>query len=134
MVLRLKTGNRVGIAIAMFKRPILNYDVVTPEVTSKPENSLANTHIIEHAGKFLAMHEVFPPIEVTKDLETIGPYDFDGKLERNMTAHPKFCPITGEMLMMAAGKTAPFLEYYRCLLYTSPSPRDGLLSRMPSSA
>ena len=23
---------------------------------------------------------------------------------------------------------------YNCLLYTSPSPRDGLLSRMPSSA
>ena len=28
-----------------------------------------------------------------------------------------------------------FLRYYNtCLLYTSPSPRDGLLSRMPSSA
>ena len=25
-------------------------------------------------------------------------------------------------------------EYILCLLYTSPSPRDGLLSRMPSSA
>ena len=25
-------------------------------------------------------------------------------------------------------------EAYDCLLYTSPSPRDGLLSRMPSSA
>ena len=25
-------------------------------------------------------------------------------------------------------------ESYGCLLYTSPSPRDGLLSRMPSSA
>ena len=25
-------------------------------------------------------------------------------------------------------------EYRNCLLYTSPSPRDGLLSRMPSSA
>ena len=25
-------------------------------------------------------------------------------------------------------------HYYSCLLYTSPSPRDGLLSRMPSSA
>ena len=24
--------------------------------------------------------------------------------------------------------------YYRCLLYTSPSPRDATLSRMPSSA
>ena len=25
-------------------------------------------------------------------------------------------------------------EFRHCLLYTSPSPRDGLLSRMPSSA
>ena len=25
-------------------------------------------------------------------------------------------------------------QIYVCLLYTSPSPRDGLLSRMPSSA
>ena len=32
--------------------------------------------------------------------------------------------------------TAPdgFAQAYHCLLYTSPSPRDGLLSRMPSSA
>ena len=33
--------------------------------------------------------------------------------------------------------TTQYLENYnkiRCLLYTSPSPRDGLLSRMPSSA
>ena len=26
------------------------------------------------------------------------------------------------------------VDSYTCLLYTSPSPRDGLLSRMPSSA
>ena len=26
------------------------------------------------------------------------------------------------------------IQYIPCLLYTSPSPRDGLLSRMPSSA
>ena len=26
------------------------------------------------------------------------------------------------------------IRWYTCLLYTSPSPRDGLLSRMPSSA
>ena len=26
------------------------------------------------------------------------------------------------------------IQLYPCLLYTSPSPRDGLLSRMPSSA
>ena len=28
----------------------------------------------------------------------------------------------------------PMDETFTCLLYTSPSPRDGLLSRMPSSA
>ena len=42
--------------------------------------------------------------------------------------------------VVIAAKTAephPKLEgtiYTACLLYTSPSPRDGLLSRMPSSA
>ena len=30
--------------------------------------------------------------------------------------------------------TASQQKAYHCLLYTSPSPRDGLLSRMPSSA
>ena len=29
---------------------------------------------------------------------------------------------------------AGFVLYYTCLLYTSPSPRDGATSRMPSSA
>ena len=40
---------------------------------------------------------------------------------------------------LAAAFAAPrlwyyYYYYYYCLLYTSPSPRDGLLSRMPSSA
>ena len=35
----------------------------------------------------------------------------------------------------ATGKQHPsFKAGDTCLLYTSPSPRDGLLSRMPSSA
>ena len=32
------------------------------------------------------------------------------------------------------GKLIDLKEAIICLLYTSPSPRDGLLSRMPSSA
>ena len=32
------------------------------------------------------------------------------------------------------GMELRLIEYMDCLLYTSPSPRDGLLSRMPSSA
>ena len=34
----------------------------------------------------------------------------------------------------ATWKTAALVQSSACLLYTSPSPRDGLLSRMPSSA
>ena len=34
---------------------------------------------------------------------------------------------------LAAKQLSRFYNYF-CLLYTSPSPRDGLLSRMPSSA
>ena len=34
----------------------------------------------------------------------------------------------------APGTAAGIARFYTCLLYTSPSPRDGLLSRMPSSA
>ena len=32
------------------------------------------------------------------------------------------------------GNTVTCVDIDNCLLYTSPSPRDGLLSRMPSSA
>ena len=34
----------------------------------------------------------------------------------------------------ADGSTTIAINVTTCLLYTSPSPRDGLLSRMPSSA
>ena len=36
--------------------------------------------------------------------------------------------------IMSLIATKSFALYAACLLYTSPSPRDGLLSRMPSSA
>ena len=35
---------------------------------------------------------------------------------------------------LVAATGADALDAETCLLYTSPSPRDGLLSRMPSSA
>ena len=35
---------------------------------------------------------------------------------------------------LGAIELKPKRKFYDCLLYTSPSPRDGLLSRMPSSA
>ena len=37
-------------------------------------------------------------------------------------------------LLVPKGSSTYWPHYSSCLLYTSPSPRDGLLSRMPSSA
>ena len=39
-----------------------------------------------------------------------------------------------DFVVTAAANKKEALEVLTCLLYTSPSPRDGLLSRMPSSA
>ena len=43
-------------------------------------------------------------------------------------------PVEMEQLNQAAAAQKKETEMGDCLLYTSPSPRDGLLSRMPSSA
>ena len=39
-----------------------------------------------------------------------------------------------EAELLASMRHPCICQFYGCLLYTSPSPRDGLLSRMPSSA
>ena len=44
-----------------------------------------------------------------------------------------YASLCDEVLALAAADT-PMAGLAFCLLYTSPSPRDGLLSRMPSSA
>ena len=42
--------------------------------------------------------------------------------------------ITNSGLIESTGETASGNGEFACLLYTSPSPRDATLSRMPSSA
>lgn len=76
--------------------------------------SPANTHIVNHAGKLLALEETSLPWELNKDLETLGVEDYKGKLNTAMTAHPRVCPETGEMLFFAYSMMGePYLYYYR---------------------
>ena len=57
-----------------------------------------NTNVIGHAGRTFAIVEAGArPYELSNELETIGPCDFDGTLEGGYTAHPKRDPLTGEL-------------------------------------
>jgi carotenoid cleavage dioxygenase-like enzyme len=74
----------------------------------------ANTAIVHHAGRVLCLEEIGLPYEIlAKDLSTIGPYDFAGKLASSMTAHPKIDPVTGEMFFFGYGILEASLTYHR---------------------
>jgi carotenoid cleavage dioxygenase-like enzyme len=73
----------------------------------------ANTHIIAHAGRLLALVETSFPMEVTHELDTRGWFDFGGRLTTAMTAHPKLCPRTGELHFFGYAYAPPFLTYHR---------------------
>ena len=73
----------------------------------------ANTNIVAHAGKLLALVESsFPTEMVPCTLATVGLYDFGGKLTGAMTAHPKLDPETGEMLFFGYSPFPPYLQYH----------------------
>ncbi len=77
-----------------------------------PVKNPANTHIIRHAGRWLALWEGGKPTEITPGLETVDEYDFDGRLEGAMTAHPRLDPRTGEMLFFSYSLFPPYLRYH----------------------
>ena len=66
-----------------------------------------------------------------RSLKAWGKQKWRTKSGKPSTQGPK---ATGERYLPAKAIKALSASEYACLLYTSPSPRDGLLSRMPSSA
>ncbi|MEM7098551.1 MAG: carotenoid oxygenase family protein [Pseudomonadota bacterium] len=77
--------------------------------------NVANTHIVQHAGRLLALEEGNPPFELDQSLESIGSYTYDGALPGPMTAHPKVDPETGEMHFFCyslGGMGSPAMGYY----------------------
>lgn len=73
----------------------------------------ANTSVIAHADRIFALVESSFPHEVRPDLSTVGPWDAGGALKANVTAHPKICPVTGEMHAFGYGFMPPWLMYHR---------------------
>ncbi len=82
--------------------------------TRNLHSSIANTHVVRHAGKTLALMEFSLPYEISNDLKTLGVYDFSGMLTDSMTAHPKICPTTGELHFFGSGNIfQPHVNYHR---------------------
>ena len=81
------------------------------------KDGLANTACVWHAGKFFVMEEGHPPFEVDPvTLESIGSYNYGGKLNTAMTAHPKVDPVTGELVFfayMASGAFEPDVALHK---------------------
>jgi carotenoid cleavage dioxygenase len=88
----------------------LAYDPVTRLVDHRV--TTANTHVVAHAGRLLALEEGGLPYELTPDLATVGPFDFGGALATPMTAHPKLCPITGELLFFGYQLRPPYVTVH----------------------
>ena len=91
-----------------------DFPLYNADGTRNLRSSIANTHVVNHAGKTLALVESSLPYEITNDLETVGAYDFGGKLVDSMTAHPKICPTTGELHFFGYGNIfQPHVTYHR---------------------
>ncbi len=88
-------------------------DALDMSVMLDMKSSKANTHVFGHAGKFLALEEGHFPYVFNGDLDTVGPTDFDGVLKGSFTAHPKVCPVTGELLAFGYSAMEPYLRYLR---------------------
>ncbi|HSP98970.1 MAG TPA: carotenoid oxygenase family protein [Candidatus Dormibacteraeota bacterium] len=71
-----------------------------------------NTNVVQHAGRILALVESSFPVEVTRELDTVGLCDFGGRLTTGFTAHPKPCPLTGELHFFGYRFLPPFLTYH----------------------
>jgi len=75
-------------------------DVIDAGGEPNPVRNTANTNVIYHADKLLAMWEGGFPHLLNSDLSTVGLYDYDGALKPGdaLTAHPKVCPDTGQLV------------------------------------
>jgi carotenoid cleavage dioxygenase len=63
----------------------------------------ANTSVMKHAGRVLALQEGSQPIVVDMPrLSTVGPLEGT----KAFTAHPKVCPVTGELMWFNYGSSA----------------------------
>jgi carotenoid cleavage dioxygenase len=76
---------------------------------SLTDGGSANTNVIFHAGRLLALEEAHPPTEIEQGtLATRGYHDYGGRLRGAFTAHPKIDPVTNELVFFSYNASGPF--------------------------
>ena len=85
--------------------------------------AVAQAPVHQHYERNDAMHQPGPAGVLAPRLQNLGTHTF-----KVTTKSARAQQFVNQGLNLAYGFN------HACLLYTSPSPRDGLLSRMPSSA
>ncbi|PZQ62205.1 MAG: carotenoid oxygenase [Phenylobacterium zucineum] len=73
--------------------------MTTDPLANGNEGGVANTNIVWHAGKLLALEEGHHPFAM--DPRTLDSKGYDREFKGKVTAHPKIDPKTGEMLWFA---------------------------------
>jgi carotenoid cleavage dioxygenase-like enzyme len=117
--------NEAGEALFAPFNPLEN----DPGVQGVETDGIANTNIVWHGGRLLALEEGHAPFELDPvTLESIGAWTFEGNLKGPMTAHPKLDPETGEMLYFGYNADGLISEHMSFHVVD----RDGKLSRSES--
>ena len=101
-----------------------NRFIETPNVSDPLDDPMAgmgdlsrgtgNTHVVAHGDQILCLEEGHWPWRIDNQLNTIGVQNYGGALTCSMTAHPKICPETGELIAFSYLNPGPnFLRYIR---------------------
>ena len=99
----------------------------------------SNDHLSNAYFSLMMYHRYYSPLDsftvATELLTNLALQDTSLVVRRNAA---RTLLLTGDYYYFQLDEVQTAYKYYvqsiDCLLYTSPSPRDGLLSRMPSSA
>ena len=76
---------------------------------SLADGGVANTNIIFHGGRLLALEEAHLPTEIEPGtLATRGYCNYGGHITGPVTAHPKIDPVTGELIFFGYSASGPF--------------------------
>lgn len=108
---RARYRNRWVMTAEMKQERTAGRRIFNSSFSAPPHADLANTNIIYHAGRYLALYEAGSPYEIDRDINTVQLFNYEGKLPSVMSAHPKLDPFTGELLSVAYDAKTGALAY-----------------------